>query len=51
MHPNKFSLIRSIEELEIKREHHKEQIQQIDKQIQQLGYYLEMQKDIQEHEA
>ena len=51
MHPNKFSLIRSIEELEIKREHYKEQIKQIDKSIQQLGYYLEMQKDIQEHEA
>ena len=51
MHPNKFSLIRSIEELEIKREHYKEQIKQIDKQIQQLGYYIEMQKDIQEHEV
>ena len=51
MHPNKFSLIRSIEELEIKRSHHQEQIDQIDKQIKQLGYYLEMQKDIQEHEA
>lgn len=51
MHPNKFSLIRSIEELEIKRQHHKDEIDQIDKQIQQLGYYLEMQKDIQEHEA
>ena len=51
MHPNKFSLIKSIEELEIKREHYKEQIKQIDKQIQQLGYYIEMQKDIQEHEV
>jgi len=50
MHPNKFSLIRSIEELEIKRQHYKDEIDQIDKQIQQLGYYLEMQKDIQEHE-
>ena len=51
MHPNKFSLIRSIEELEIKRQHHKDEIDQIDKQIKQLGYYLEMQKDIQEHEV
>ena len=51
MHPNKLSLIKSIEELEIKREHYKEQIKQIDKQIQQLGYYIEMQKDIQEHEV
>ncbi len=51
MHPNKFSLIRSIEELEIKREHHEQQIKEIDKSIKQLGYYLEMQKDIQEHEA
>ena len=51
MHPNKFSLIRSIEELEIKRQHHKDEIDRIDKSIKQLGYYLEMQKDIQEHEA
>ena len=51
MHPNKFSLIRSIEELEIKRQYHKDEIQQIDKTIKQLGYYLEMQKDIQEHEV
>lgn len=51
MHPNKFSLIKSIEELEIKREHYKEQIKQIDKSIQQLGYYIEMQKDIKEHEV
>lgn len=48
---NRFSLLKSIEELQLKRSHYQEQIHEIDKQIQKLGYYIEMHKEIEEHEA
>lgn len=51
MHPNKFSLFKSIEELKYKRQLYQERIDEINKQVKELYRYIEMQKDIEEHEA
>lgn len=43
--------MKSIEELKYKRQYHQESIDEITQQIKELYRYIEMQKDIEEHEA